>query len=247
MRTGYAFTGWFTAPDGSSQVTAATAYDVASDVTLYAQWTIGKYTLTLNSNGGKVSAKTIGVDYGAAYGKLPTPTRTGYKFTGWYAKKSGGAKVTANTVHSVEANATAYARWSAKDYTVKFNAHGGDVSPSKKTVTYDDKYGKLPKPKKDLKTFKGWYTKANGKGKKIAAGTEVSAADNQTIHAYWVNQKATIKPAAAKIFKTTAASSVAAYAKKGDSVELTGKSGNWYKIQYKGKTGYVNKRFLTLK
>jgi uncharacterized repeat protein (TIGR02543 family) len=247
-RAGHTFTGWFTAASGGTAVTAATVFDQTADVTIYAQWTLNKYTLTLNANGGKVSAKSKDVDYGAAYGKLPTPTRTGYKFSGWYTKKSGGAKVTAQTVYSAEANATIYARWAAKNYTVKYNAHGGKASASKKTVTYNAKYGKLLTPKKALKTFKGWYTKANGKGDKITAGVKVGTAGNHTIHAYWVNQKGVLKPASAKIFKSAnAGSKVVAYAKKGDSVEITGESGNWYKIKYKGKTGYISKKLLTLK
>ncbi len=47
-----------------------------------------------------------------AYGTLPTPTRTGYTFAGWWtAKDTGGKKVTATTVCYASGNYTLYARW----------------------------------------------------------------------------------------------------------------------------------------
>ena len=45
------------------------------------------YTLTLDANGGSVSTTTKNVTYGSTYGDLPTPTRTGYTFNGWYNKR----------------------------------------------------------------------------------------------------------------------------------------------------------------
>ena len=42
------------------------------------------YTLTLDSNGGNVSTSSKTVTYDSTYGELPTPTRTGYTFNGWY-------------------------------------------------------------------------------------------------------------------------------------------------------------------
>ena len=37
-RTGYGFIGWFTAPQGGTQVTSATTYSIEGNQTLYAQW-----------------------------------------------------------------------------------------------------------------------------------------------------------------------------------------------------------------
>jgi uncharacterized repeat protein (TIGR02543 family) len=42
-------------------------------------------------------------------GELPTPTRDGYKFLGWFTAAEGGVTVTAETV--VAADMTIYARW----------------------------------------------------------------------------------------------------------------------------------------
>ena len=57
-------------------------------MTLYAQWTNPKA------------------------GSLPTPTRDKYDFAGWYTAKTGGSKVTSDTV--ITKNTTFYARWTEK-------------------------------------------------------------------------------------------------------------------------------------
>ena len=42
------------------------------------------YTLTFDPNGGSVSTTSKTITYDDTYGDLPTPTRTGYTFIGWY-------------------------------------------------------------------------------------------------------------------------------------------------------------------
>lgn len=49
------------------------------------------------------------VSKGKKYGKLPTVTRKGYRFLGWYTKKKGGKKVTAKT--KAKKNQVLYAQW----------------------------------------------------------------------------------------------------------------------------------------
>lgn len=48
------------------------------------------------------------VEDGAAYGTLPTPTRDGYTFDGWYTAASGGTKITESSKYSVN---KLYAHW----------------------------------------------------------------------------------------------------------------------------------------
>jgi uncharacterized repeat protein (TIGR02543 family) len=122
-RAGYTFKGWYTAKSGGTQITKTTKVQIAKNHTLHAQWTAKTFTATFNANGGKVSpvdggakAKTtkLKVTYAAKFGALPTPTRTGYKFDGWYTDKSGGTKITKTTVVKITKNTTYYARWTKK-------------------------------------------------------------------------------------------------------------------------------------
>ena len=64
--------------------------------------------------------------------------------------------VTSSTVVNVTENHTLVASWTANKYSVNFNANGGSVSTTSKTVTFDTMYGELPTPIRDGYTFNGW-------------------------------------------------------------------------------------------
>lgn len=68
-------------------------------------------TITYDANGGKVSKKSSPAVCGALFGKLPTPTRKGYIFKGWYTAKKGGSNVTSSTKVTQTKNITLYAHW----------------------------------------------------------------------------------------------------------------------------------------
>ncbi|MBQ4429424.1 MAG: InlB B-repeat-containing protein [Clostridia bacterium] len=72
--------------------------------------------VTFNAKPGVVSTSMINIAAGLKYGyfnnnTLPTPTRSGYTFKGWYTESSGGTKITANTIVQNGNNHTLYAQW----------------------------------------------------------------------------------------------------------------------------------------
>ena len=75
-----------------------------------------KYTVTFDANGGTVSTASKIVIQSDAYGDLPTPTRDGYRFDGWYTAASGGSQVTKDTKVTATANHTLYTHWTALYY-----------------------------------------------------------------------------------------------------------------------------------
>lgn len=77
------------------------------------------FTTTFNANGGTCSTASKSVIYGNTYGTLPTPTRTGYNFDGWYTAATGGTKVTSSTTVAATGNHTLYAHWSCKHSTTE--------------------------------------------------------------------------------------------------------------------------------
>ena len=184
-REGYTFAGWFTKKDGGTQVTKETVVTTADKHTLYAHWTANKYTVTFDANGGTVTPAEQTVTYGSHYGELPTPTREGYAFAGWFTEKDGGTQVTKETVVKTVADHTLYAHWTANTYTVKFDANEGTVTSAEQTVTYGSHYGELPTPTREGYTFAGWFTEQNG-GTKVMADTKVTTAENHTLYAYWM-------------------------------------------------------------
>mgnify|MGYP000859845834 CR=1 FL=1 len=183
----YTFAGWFTAASGGTQITASTT--VTKDVTYYAHWTATKrsYTATFNGNGGSTpSPSTITKEYNTALGTLPTCTRTGYTFLGWYTASSGGTKISTTTV--VTKDITYYAQWSINSYTLTFNPNGGTVTPTSKNLEYNSSYGTLPTPTRasDAQytyTFAGWYTAVTG-GTQVTTATKMAAKDT-TVYAHW--------------------------------------------------------------
>ena len=117
-RTGYTFTGWFTAASGGTQVTSDTTVKITEAQTLYAHWTPNKYTVTFIKNDGTSNnAGTSNVTFGSAYGTLPTPSRTGYTFSGWYTAASGGTRIIDSTKVSNASNHNLYAHWILSDTT----------------------------------------------------------------------------------------------------------------------------------
>ena len=182
-RDGYTFAGWFTDPNGGAKVEQGDV--VTASHTLYAHWTAKTCTVTFDVNGGTVTPAEQTVTYGSTYGELPTPTREGYTFAGWFTEQNGGTQVTKETVVKTVADHTLYAHWTANTYTVKFDANEGTVTPAEKTVTYGSTYGELPTPTREGYTFAGWFTEQNG-GTKVMADTKVTTAENHTLYAYWM-------------------------------------------------------------
>ena len=61
----------------------------AESVTLTAQWTANSYTVTFNpGNGATVDPASRSVTFDSTYGELPTPTKNGYTFAGWYTEST---------------------------------------------------------------------------------------------------------------------------------------------------------------
>ena len=97
-----------------------------------------EYTITFDGNGGTPSVGSM-TTTDQKLPSLPNASRRGsYSFDGWYTKKSGGTKITTDTVFS--ANTTVYAHWTYTDgggssgysyYTIEATAGaGGSISPS---------------------------------------------------------------------------------------------------------------------
>lgn len=196
-RTGYTFAGWNTQANGSGtaytngqSVKNLTASNGAT-VTLYAQWKVNNYTLTFNPNGGSVSPTSKSVAYGSQYGTLPTPTRTGYTFTGWFTAASGGTKVS-NTTTMGAGNVTVYAQWAPTNYTITYNLNGG-TNPSGVSTNYNINTATitLPTPNRSGYTFAGWYTNSSFTGSAVTSIAKGSTG-NKVFYAKWTPANYTI-------------------------------------------------------
>ena len=181
---GHTFVGWNVKADGSdSNHYADNGTITTSIVTLYAMWT---HKVQYDANGGTGTAPTTA---------NPTPydnytmatvgvlTKTGYTFGGWNTKEDGtGESFTAGTSYRILEDISLYAVWNC---TVTFNANGGSVDPTSKTVTYNATYGELPTPTRAGYTFAGWFTASDGGDPVDGTSIVRSNTGSHTIYAHW--------------------------------------------------------------
>ena len=109
----YTFGGYYTSTGGSGTQRITSSGYLASgfanttysaNATLYAKWTSASVT-------------------------LPTPTRTGYTFNGWYTSQTGGTKVgNAGATYTPTSNTTLYAQWTANQYTISLDNQGAKTT-----------------------------------------------------------------------------------------------------------------------
>ena len=177
-RTHYTFNGW---SDGTNTYAGGASYTVNGNVTFTAQWTIIQYTVTYNYNGGSGSPASATVNAGSATTLPTTPTRSGYRFTGWYTATSGGTKVgDASASYTPTGNVTVYAQWIAQ-YTVTYNSNGGNSTPASVTVDSGTTIVLAAAPSRSSYTFNGW---SNGSST-YDAGASYTVTGNVTFTAQW--------------------------------------------------------------
>jgi len=117
-REGYTFAGWF--EDASYQETYIFDTMPAENITIHALW---HNTISFESNGGS-PVEPITRLAGDEVEELEEPTRIGSTFIGWFIDEA----LTEEYVFAVmpSLNITLYAKWDVNQYTVTFDAMGGE-------------------------------------------------------------------------------------------------------------------------
>lgn len=116
--------------------------------------TANTYTVTFDANGGTTSTASKSVTYDSTYGELPSSTRTGYSFAGWYTATSGGTRVTESTTVAITAAQTLYARWTDNTVYIDFNLNGGGTRSAQ--TTYYGTAAEVTAPTRSHYVFAGW-------------------------------------------------------------------------------------------
>ena len=201
-RSGYTFTGWNTAKNGTGTTYTESTKMPSSNTQLWSQWDVNSYTITFAPNGGSVTptSKTFTINDSIS---LPTPTRTGYTFSGWkVTEKADVSNWTLNDVYtgtSIPAgkygNATLTAQWTVNTYTITYKYNNG-VADTTAKYTIEQSIT-LPSPSKTGYTFAGWkVTTAGGNWKttdSVYKGTVAAGKyGNVTLTAQWTVNTYTI-------------------------------------------------------
>ena len=194
--TGYHFKEWqvisggvtikddkFTMPSANVEVKAIFEKDAPPAPT--------EFIVTFDGNGGTPSVGSM-TTTDRKLTSLPSASRSGsYSFYGWYTEKSGGTKITTDTVF--HANATVYAHWTYTGggggdynppvtyYTLRFETGGGSDIPSVQGTynTYIDLTKYVPTWRGHA--FIGWYSERSLTNK--VSG--VCLTKDMTVYAGW--------------------------------------------------------------
>ena len=183
-RTGYTFVSWDnegTIPHGST-----------GNKTFTATWLAIDSTITLDVNGGNALLEdTINTSYDENV-DLPTPTRTGYTFQGWY---NGETLVSSGAWHIV-GDATLQAHWRAntyivslygiaEDYTVSFNLNGAEGSIPSQVLSAENLTLVYPDiPTRSGYVFAGWFDNAECTGNPFDFTQEIES--DVELFAKWI-------------------------------------------------------------
>lgn len=135
-----------------------------------------------NNNGSGSETKYLGKEYG----ELPTPSKSGYIFSGWYLSKSWTAYVSKSTLVEKSEDHTLYARWTAGKYTVTF-----DSTVDRIAVDYNSTYSDLPRPQKTGYDFVNWHL-GSVNGDIIKNGSRVKTSSDHKLYAEWRAKEYTV-------------------------------------------------------
>ena len=148
-----------------------------------------EFIVTFDGNGGTPSVGSM-TTTDQKLPSLPSASQSKHSFDGWYTEKSGGTKITKDTVFHT--NTTVYAHWTyigggggynppVTYYTLRFETGGGSDIPSVREAynTYIDLTGYVPTWRGH--TFIGWYSERSLTNK--VSGVYLTK--DMTVYASW--------------------------------------------------------------
>ena len=160
-KQGYVFDGWYDNADlTGSAYTSDRLKNLASDVTLYAEWSPAQYKITYDLGLGSTYATmpaysdTYTVDSPVV---LPIPVWTGHTFKSW---DLNGTNIT--TTAGLLGDITVKAIWNEDVFKITYKLNNGTLPDEDYATTHY--YGvseSLPTPKRSGYDFKGWYMDEN--------------------------------------------------------------------------------------
>ena len=187
-RTGYTFTGWTGSNGTTAQITVTiTKGSTTGTLNYTANWTINKYTISFDTNGGTpATIDAIRQNYDTPISAPADPERTGYTFAGWNPPLP--ATMPAGDM-------TVTAQWTPTDYDIDYELNGGELpSGQSNPATYNVETNTftLINPTRTGYTFAGW-TEGNGTTRQTTVTIEKGSTTGAlTYTAHWTLNTYTI-------------------------------------------------------
>ena len=133
-KDGYDFAGYYDQKDGAgtqyydAEGASAHVWDKANDGILYAKWEAITYTITYHLNGGS-GAENSTYTIESEDIILPTPTKAGHTFGGWYDNEDCTGEAITKIAQGSTGDKEYWAKWTINSYTILFGTEdGGTVS-----------------------------------------------------------------------------------------------------------------------
>ena len=172
-KEGSVFNSWNTKADGTGK-TYANKQSIknlsttdGAEITLYAQWSQGVYSITYDLNGGTLSKSNP-----SAYSSttetftLNNPTKEGHTFTGWTGSNGTTPQLSVSVVKGTTGNLEYTANYQINKYTVTFQTSDGQQV--EREYEYGEEIVVQPPSEKTGYTFTGWYDQ---EGNLLTSGT----------------------------------------------------------------------------
>lgn len=167
----------------STPVAQNVAFNSVNAKTITFTYTPVDYAITYNLAGGSISDQKASYNIETASFTLPTPTRSGYTFSGWTGTGLSSATKTV-TVAKGSTGARSYtATWAPVNYTITYNLDGGSIRGQKTSYNIETADFTLPTPSKTGHTFLGW----TGTGLSSATKSVTVAKDSTGNRSYTAN------------------------------------------------------------
>ena len=223
-RNGYEFKGWSLIKDSQnlyykSGTTMTDILKETSEITLYAVWEPINYKITYDLDGGTYTNDinpviTYNIENKEEI-KLFTPTKKGYKFTGWNVEEStGSGSITGDTDSGYKLNVSSVgeiiikAQW--EEIQIEFSFKLGDevdgVTPGNVTCKYETGCTLAEAPEREGYLFGGWEDKETNflyAASQTIKHFDFEANDNVTLTAVWFKEKEDdVNKILAKMYKT---------------------------------------------
>ena len=192
-RTGYTFSGWNTAANGSGRAFAANAsstFNFTTSPIFYAQWkpnanTAYKVEHYKVSSTGKVTLAATQNLKGTTAAKVTAQARS---FTGFTQDTKHSQRVATGTINA-NGTLTLKLYYKVNSYTITYVPNGASGSSVKQTVYYGESYKVRAAStfKRPGQSFQSWNTLANGSGTTFSAGSTktYNTAANTILRAQW--------------------------------------------------------------
>lgn len=207
---------WNTEPDGSGTSYAAgeevenLSHEDDDVITLYANWQPGIFTIRTDKDGGSGGTDRFYEEYDEDWyldssltqetESILVPQKTGYTFEGYSKYFYGIGRLIVDKLGKIqvdpdyyERDATIYANYIPKEYTITFDKQGGSGGTDSVNVVYDQLLPIANSPVKSGYSFKGYYTQTNGQGtcyytEFMASELRYQVDGNLTLYAFWKDE-----------------------------------------------------------